>query len=222
MISLLGKGGLGELTDAQQEAVDTAAEANDYMMNLVGDLLEAARLETGRKMMDMRETLLPPVVARVRRRFRYQVEEEEIQIDVDDLPELAWCDEAALEKVFMNLLGNAISYIGDHPRRIEVTGGVEGDFVRVSVIDTGIGIPDTSLARVFEKFHRGENALNTRGTGLGLGIVKAIVEAHGGVVTVESEVGVGTTFSFTLPRQNPASAKAYSANPPAPAGSIGR
>lgn len=221
MISLLGKGGLGALTPPQQEAVDTASEANDYMMNLVGDLLEAARLETGRKLMDMQETLLRPLVARVRRRFRYQVEESGIRIEVEDLPESAWCDEAALEKVFMNLIGNSIAYIGESERTIRVGGTVDGESVQIVVTDTGIGIPKNSLPRVFEKFHRGENAAGTRGTGLGLGIVKAIIEAHGGTVTVESEVGVGTTVSFNLPLRNPAKPKTYRANPPAPAGSIG-
>jgi len=221
MISLLGKGGLGKLTDSQQEAVDTASEANDYMLNLVGDLLEAARLETGRKLMDLQETLLRPLVARVRRRFRYQVEESAIQIEVEDLPESAWCDEAALEKVFMNLVGNAIAYIGENEKVIRIGGSVDGEFVHVTVADTGIGIPENSLSRVFEKFHRGENSVGTRGTGLGLGIVKAIVEAHGGTVTVESLVGKGTTVSFTLPLRNQAKREMYRANPPAPAESIG-
>ncbi len=221
MISLLGKGGLGALTAPQQEAVDTASEANDYMMNLVGDLLEAARLETGRKLMDLQETLLRPLVARVRRRFRYQVEESAIGIEVENLPETAWCDEAALEKVFMNLIGNAIAYIGDNKKVIRIGGSVDGEFVHVTVADTGIGIPESSLPRVFEKFHRGENAAGTRGTGLGLGIVKAIVEAHGGEISVESLVGKGTTVSFTLPLRNRPTRNSYRANPTAPAGSIG-
>jgi len=222
MISLLQKQSLGELNASQQEAVDTASEANDYMMNLIGDLLEAARLETGRKLMDMQETLLRPLVARVHRRFKYQIEEAGIRVEVEDFPDTAWCDEASLEKVFMNLLGNAIAYIGDDERTIRMQGKIDGEFLRISVADTGIGIPEASLSRVFEKFHRGENAAGTRGTGLGLGIVKAIVEAHGGVVEIESEVGSGTTISFTLPFGNPSNAKAYSANPLAPGRSIGR
>jgi signal transduction histidine kinase len=222
MISLLAKGALGDLTDAQREAVDTANEANGYMMNLVGDLLEAARLETGRKLMDMDEILLRPLVARVRRRFKYQVEAEGIRIEVEDLPETVWCDEPALEKVFMNLIGNSIAYIGDGERRIRIQGTVDGESARISVADTGMGIPDASRERVFEKFHRAQNALAIRGTGLGLGIVKAIVEAHGGNVEIESEVGAGSTISFTLPLRNPAKSTGYSANPVTPAKSIGK
>ncbi len=221
MISLLAKGSLGDLNDSQREAVDTASEANDYMMNLVGDLLEAARLETGRKLMELEQVLLPPLVERVRRRFKYQIEAAGIRFSVENLPESIWCDEAALEKVFMNLIGNSISYIGDGTKKITVRGRMDHETLVIEVADTGLGIPETSLSRVFEKFHRGQNVLDTRGTGLGLGIVKAIVVAHGGEMEIESREAEGTRVSFSLPHKAHVDTGTYSANPALPGRSIG-
>jgi signal transduction histidine kinase len=108
------------------------------------------------------------------------------------------CDGGRLLQVLSNLIGNAIKY---SPEGGVVTVETRDSFpeARVRVIDFGPGIPEERLAHVFERFYRGDDG-PTAGSGLGLAIVKAIVEAHGGTVAAESEVGVGSVFSFTLPR----------------------
>ena len=114
---------------------------------------------------------------------------------------VAWADAAALEQIVTNLLDNAVKYT-DAGGRIHV--GVEGDerSVRVRVQDTGIGIPEADLGRIFERFYRVDKARSRAlgGTGLGLAIVKHIVHSLGGEISVESALGRGTTFSFSVPR----------------------
>jgi signal transduction histidine kinase len=103
--------------------------------------------------------------------------------------------------MFTNLVDNAVKYTPPGGR-VEVTGGTEGDEVIISIADTGIGIPEGKLSRIFERFYRVDKARSkaTGGTGLGLSIVKHVAENHGGRVTVESVPGEGTTFIVRLPR----------------------
>ena len=122
----------------------------------------------------------------------------ELQV-ADDLP-LAHADPGRLGQVFDNLLGNAIKF---SPSGSTITVRVrrDGAFVRADVEDQGIGIPADKLDKIFDRFYQVNGSTTRRfgGTGLGLAIVKTIVESHGGQVAVESEVGVGSIFSFALP-----------------------
>lgn len=110
-------------------------------------------------------------------------------------------DETQLNSMFNNLVDNAVKYTPSGGR-VEVTGGGEGDEVVVRVADTGIGIQETKLPRIFERFYRVDKARSkaTGGTGLGLSIVRHVAENHGGRVTVESAPGEGSTFTVYLPR----------------------
>jgi two-component system sensor histidine kinase SenX3 len=103
--------------------------------------------------------------------------------------------------MFTNLVDNAVKYTPPGGR-VEVTGGFEGSKIVIQVSDTGIGIPQASLPRIFERFYRVDKARSkeTGGTGLGLSIVRHIAENHGGRVTVESALGEGSTFTVYLPR----------------------
>jgi two-component system, OmpR family, sensor histidine kinase SenX3 len=110
-------------------------------------------------------------------------------------------DETQLTSMFTNLVDNAVKYTPPGGR-VEVTGGLEGSEIVIRVSDTGIGIPEGKLPRIFERFYRVDKARSkaTGGTGLGLSIVKHIAENHGGRVTVESTSGEGSTFTVYLPR----------------------
>jgi two-component system, OmpR family, sensor histidine kinase SenX3 len=110
-------------------------------------------------------------------------------------------DETLLTSMFTNLVNNAVNYTPPGGR-VEVTGGFEGSEIVIRVSDTGIGIPESKLPRIFERFYRVDKARSkeTGGTGLGLSIVKPIAENHGGRVTVESRLGEGSTFTVYLPR----------------------
>ena len=105
-----------------------------------------------------------------------------------------------LKQVLRNLVGNAVKYTPDNGA-ITLAAATEGPYVRVDIQDTGIGISDADLPYVFEKFYRAqmEAVSDIEGNGLGLAIVKSVVEQHGGHVSVESEVGKGACFTFTLP-----------------------
>jgi two-component system phosphate regulon sensor histidine kinase PhoR len=117
-----------------------------------------------------------------------------------DIPPLK-VDVNYIDQVISNLIDNAIKYTPSGGK-IDVIVEDLGKDIRVSVKDTGIGIPKEDLPRIFERFYRGDKSrsLSLGGVGLGLSIVKHIVEAHGGRVGVESEIGKGSTFYFTLPK----------------------
>jgi signal transduction histidine kinase len=137
----------------------------------------------------------------VLRTLRYEIDEHAVQVRVDPLPVIR-ADAWALTKVFMNLLGNAICYgRPDVSPVIHVFAEDRGEEWVVAVRDNGIGIPDNDRPRLFRRFERGSNTGGISGTGLGLHIVKEIVQGHGGSVQFDSEVGRGTTFRLHVPKE---------------------
>lgn len=171
------------------------------LTDLVEQILEFAGLQSGQKTMTPRPVemrgLLREVVAAAQ---ATGPEGMTIELELaDDLPLVAG-DEAALRRVFQNLVGNAIKY-GADGRWIGIRGSAAGGRVEISVTDRGIGIPAAEQAKVFDPFYRapGVVAAQIQGAGLGLSLVKRIVEAHAGQVTLESAPGQGSTFTVTLP-----------------------
>jgi two-component system phosphate regulon sensor histidine kinase PhoR len=191
-----------ELSDADRrsymEIIDRHARR---LGNLVGDLLELSKIEGG-------ETRLEPVAVDVERlveallrdwRDRFAQQEVDVSVGTEGSAQ-AWADPQAVEQVLTNLLDNALKYTERGGEiRVQIAGD-EGS-VRVHVADSGIGIPPRDLSRIFERFYRVDKARSRSlgGTGLGLSIVRHIVEAMGGEISVESELGKGSTFSFSLP-----------------------
>jgi signal transduction histidine kinase len=184
---------------------------------LVENILDFSRIESGRKVYRFEEADLAPIVragvaacaARTRGAgFRIELEATEA-----GLPPLA-LDKSAIEQALGNILENAVKYSGES-REIGVSLARRGDEVVVSVRDRGIGIPHEEQERIFERFHRVGGSLvhDVRGVGLGLAIVRHVVEAHRGRVEVESEPGRGSTFSIVLPLRASGSGEAR----PAPA-----
>jgi len=168
-------------------------------------LPDSSRLDHDGVQLAIAECDLTLVLADVMRTLRYEIEEKRVDIQVLPLPKVR-ADAWALSKVFMNLLGNAITYSrADIAATIKVFAEDDGDHWRVGVRDNGIGIPAGDRPRLFRRFERGSNTGGISGTGLGLHIVKEIAQGHGGAVTFESEVGVGTTFWLCLPK-NPVQA----------------
>ena len=128
-----------------------------------------------------------------------------------DLPETVQADADALEQVFTNLLSNAVKY-APHAPDIEVKACVEGKHVVISVRDHGLGIDDGDLPRIFERFFRAKTSTGIAGTGIGLNLVKTLVEMHGGSVRVESKVSEGSVFTVQLPIQGPVKALGSDSN----------
>jgi PAS domain S-box-containing protein len=184
-----------------QESLGVILEETDRLNTLIDNLLDASRLQAGAMPLEMDQVALDALAERVAARFRTQTETHEIVADFPaDFPPIQG-DAGRLEQVLNNLLSNAIKY-SPGGGRIEIGGRVLPGEVVVSVADQGVGIPLEEQVRIFERFFRGsrERHQRTPGVGLGLYLVKAIVEAHGGRIWVESNPGEGAVFSFALPR----------------------
>jgi two-component system sensor histidine kinase SenX3 len=177
----------------------------ERLAQLITDLLDLARLESEERvehpnLVDVRGVLMT-VLARMRRVAR----RKNIALQWKRFGKAAQYtvrgDETQLTSMFSNLVDNAINYTPPGGR-VEVTGGMEGSEIVIKIADTGIGIPEGKLSRIFERFYRVEKARSkaTGGTGLGLSIVKHVAENHGGRVTVESTLGEGSVFTVHLPR----------------------
>lgn len=175
-------------------------EEADKLNMLIENLLDATRLQLGTFKLNFGDVDLARIAERLAEKFRTQVTIHTIETDFPpDFP-VVQGDEQRLEQVISNLLSNAIKY-SPKGGKIAISGRVAGNSVQVSVSDEGIGLSPEQKDLIFERFYRVDNALTreTQGAGLGLYIVRSIVEAHGGRIWVESEPGKGTTFTFSLP-----------------------
>lgn len=189
------------------ESLSVIEEEADNLNGLIDNLLEVSRLQAGTFTLEISdEVSLPKLAAAVARKFGTQAEAHHIAVDFpDDYPTVIG-DERRLTQVLNNLISNAIKYSPDGGR-ITIVGEIHPEHVTVSVCDEGIGIAARDHYRIFQKFSRLDNALSrkTEGTGLGLYLSRAIIEAHGGRIWFrsnnETESGApGTTFTFSLPR----------------------
>jgi two-component system phosphate regulon sensor histidine kinase PhoR len=176
----------------------------DRLTFLIEDLLTISRLESGQIVMNLQPFELAPLVDHVLEDLTARAAEKNITLRNTIAPETkVQADGDRLEQVLFNLIDNAIKY-GKQDGAVDVSARVQDDkFIEVSVRDDGPGIPGDAKDRVFERFYRIDRARSrdAGGTGLGLSIVKHIVQSHGGEVWIESELGKGSTFFFTLPRE---------------------
>ena len=178
------------------------AEA-DRLANLISDLLDLSKIESGKLEADFQSVALAPVVKRVVEQMSSPAREKDItmlnEIKEDLAPVLA--DRGMITQVILNLIDNAVKYTGQGGT-VRIFSTEKDGKVLVSVSDDGPGIEEKDLTRIFERFYRVDKARSREmgGTGLGLSIVKHIIQEHGGEVSVESEPGKGSTFTFSLPR----------------------
>lgn len=176
-------------------------EEADRLAEMIENLLDASRLQAGAMRMNMTEVALDRLAERLVEKFKTQTDKHTFEVEFPgDFP-IVMADEARLTQVLSNLLSNAIKYSAAGGR-IKVQGGYGPSRVTVSVSDEGPGIAEADLPHVFERFYRANSDLTKRvkGTGLGLYLAKAVIEAHGGDIRVESGPGKETTFSFSLPQ----------------------
>jgi signal transduction histidine kinase/DNA-binding response OmpR family regulator len=188
--------------DETTSFVTDARSAAERLIGLVNDLLDISRLESGKVGLAVENVDLAAITHSVLADLDGLVREKGHEVDVAfaaDVPPLK-ADPQLLRQVLLNLLGNAVKYTPPDGR-IAVRLGLDGGYVVWSVRDSGIGISADGQRRLFEKFYRADNArtVETEGTGLGLYLVKLIVERHGGRAWCESEEGVGTMLAFALP-----------------------
>ncbi len=172
----------------------------DKLTQMTGELSELSRIESGKTSLKMEPVSIREVVLQVIKRMHVQTERGKLSLKADISPVLpqAMASKEGIEQVLVNLLHNAVKFTPPGGR-IDLRAVAEGDTIRISVADTGIGIPTIDLPRVFERFYKADKARVGNGTGLGLAIAKHIVEAHNGRIWVESIEGKGSTFIFILP-----------------------
>jgi signal transduction histidine kinase len=172
------------------------------LTQLINNILDFSRIEAGRREYRFARADVTRIVDEVLEAYRFQIEQQGFALEVgigDDLPELM-VDKEALGQALINLLNNALKYSRDE-KHIRVEVRREGRRVLITVRDRGIGIPKSEHKKIFEKFYRAEHSLmhETKGSGLGLSLVKHIMEAHRGAVELESCPGKGSAFSLVLP-----------------------
>jgi PAS domain S-box-containing protein len=190
-----------ELSDEYiRKMLGVMGEQSERLIRLVKGVLDISRIQAGRLQLDRQELDLLHIMQRVVESLQAASVFHWFELPpVDSCPPV-WGDEDRIEEAFLNLLDNAIKF---SPSGGPITIGLEvGDTeATISIADPGIGIPEAELDKIFQKFHRldREDSRVTYGHGLGLYITKALVEAHGGRIWVESAEGEGSTFSFTLP-----------------------
>ncbi|MBC7222671.1 MAG: PAS domain-containing sensor histidine kinase, partial [Anaerolineae bacterium] len=185
---------------AARRFLDRAEAEVDALTQMVQELLELSRLESGQAPLEMKPVPVADLVVPSAERLRPQAERAGLEISFDlpaDLP-LVQADLERVRQVVLNLVHNAIKFT-PAGGRIHIAARQVGAEVQVSVADTGIGIPPEELDRIFERFYKADRARSRGGTGLGLAIAKHVVQAHGGRIWAESAEGRGSTFFFTLP-----------------------
>lgn len=192
----------GELSDEQQQFISVIKRNSDFMLKLITDLLSISKIEAGKLTLEFAETDLIPLLQRTIELNRLLFEQKKIQIEFladEGLPKVR-VDATKVEQVLDNLISNAGKF--SNPNSVvEVRARKNETEIVISVKDEGQGIPANELDRLFIPFEKVsvKGTAGEQSTGLGLVIVKRIVEGHRGKVLVESEVGVGSTFSFSLP-----------------------
>lgn len=193
-------------TEEEEKLIKKATDSNKRMIRLINDLLDATHIEEGKYISDLEWRDVKKLIKDTVESLKKEAEEKDLEVHAsypeEDIPEMK-VDAEKITVCVQNLMENAFHYTSAEEGKIKIKLEYEKEKGRIifSVEDNGIGIPEPQQDRIFEKFFRAENAMksDTEGSGLGLFIVKNVIESHGGEVWFESEEGVGTTFYFSLP-----------------------
>ncbi len=200
--AILSSGKLGILPEDARLRIEKLNRHSDELVQLVNDLLDIARIESGKVTMKQEPAGLKRIVDETLDLLSVQCREKQIELSShvgEEIPNVL-VDLIQIKRVFINLINNAIKFTPKNGRISVFVHKIVGG-VQVDITDTGCGIPADALEKIFNEFYRVDNTVNmqVKGTGLGLALVKNIIEAHKGKVWVKSKLGEGSTFSFTLP-----------------------
>jgi len=191
-----------ENEDTKKEFLNIIYQDSNRLANLIDDLLDLSKIESDKMKMEFEPVEIPPILNRCISILEKSAKDKLLSIKLnvpDKLPKVLG-DQGRLLQVLLNLLDNAIKYTPEG-MSVTISAARKENVVQIDIFDTGIGISEKDLPRIFERFYRVDKARSRElgGTGLGLSIVKHIVQAHNGQVWVQSTFGLGSTFSFTIP-----------------------
>ncbi|MSP40213.1 MAG: GAF domain-containing protein [Deltaproteobacteria bacterium] len=192
----------GDLNEKQAEYIDDILSSGRHLLSLINDILDLSKVEAGRMELEVTTFHLPDAIDNAMLLIRERASQHGIKLDrsIDDRLGDFTGDERKVKQVLVNLLSNAVKFTPEGGQ-VKVEARLGDSAVIISVVDTGIGIAKEDQEAIFEEFRQasGNYAHKREGTGLGLTLTKRFVEMHGGRIWVESEVGKGSTFTFTLP-----------------------
>jgi len=201
-VSLILEKATGDINDQQAEILGIAKNNIERLARIISGLLDVSRIEAGKVELRKQDVELQALIREVVLGFEVKAGEKglELRLSLSEKPILLYADEDKVNQIFSNLIDNAVKFTPQG--MIEVTAAESPTEIECRVRDTGIGISPESLPKVFDKFTQfgRKDGPGEKGTGLGLSIVKGLVEVHGGKIHVESELGQGTTMTFTLPK----------------------
>jgi signal transduction histidine kinase len=198
---VLGERMFGELNEKQEEYLKDIYASGQHLLSLINDILDLSKIEAGRMELELTDFNLPATLDNALTLVRERAGRRGIALGltVDERLEQIHADERKVRQVVLNLLSNAIKFTPEGGR-IEVRAVPVDGVVEISVSDTGVGIAPEDQEVIFEEFKQvGTAAKKVEGTGLGLALSRKFIELHGGRIWVESQVGAGSTFTFTIP-----------------------
>lgn len=202
--SILLTGKLGIVPEEVKQRLEKINIHSNELTHMVNNLLDIARIESGKIALKFEPLDILSTAASALDLLSPQIKEKSIQARVDIPQGLspALGDRSQVSRVFINLIGNAIKFVPAAGGGISISAFESGQVIQVNVADNGIGMSQDDTEHIFDEFYRVDNAINqkVKGTGLGLTLVKNIIQAHQGKIWVESKLNQGSTFSFTLPR----------------------
>jgi len=199
---VLGERMFGELTDKQDEYVKDIHSSGKHLLSLINDILDLSKIEAGKMELELSEFDLPAALANAMTLLKERAQRHTIALKLESSPDLGilHADERKFKQIMLNLLSNAVKFTPEGGS-VAVAAKKNGTMVEISVADTGAGIALEDQKFLFEEFKQlgPDRARKAEGTGLGLALTKRFIELHGGAIRVESALGKGSTFSFTLP-----------------------
>ncbi|MDO8727519.1 MAG: PAS domain S-box protein [Candidatus Methanoperedens sp.] len=200
---LLKQGSDGELSEKQKHFVDNILASNQFLLTLINDILDLSKIEAGKIELVSDKMSVPVTIKETLSLIKEKAMKHNVLLKTKFDPELEFmeADKQRFKQILFNLLNNAVKFSKEEGGTVTITTKKEGDMAKVSVSDTGIGIKEENIGRLFQKFEQLESGISQKygGTGLGLAITKQLVELHGGKIWAESQFGEGTTFTFLLP-----------------------
>jgi signal transduction histidine kinase len=189
------------LPERQVDNLSKILVSAEHLLGLIDEILDLSRIEAGQLAVEVERVDVVDVLGEVADSLEPLLDRPRVQMYVAAEPDLGpvVTDREKLKQILLNLFSNAVKYTDEGT--VAMRAGVVGGRLRINVADTGLGISEDEVGKIFDEFHRSDSTVSTmrRGTGLGLSISRRLARALGGEITVESKLGAGTTFTLDLP-----------------------